>query len=74
MLNYINKSVYLPKMLQLKCGVWEFGVFCVLVVYGEVCGTIGMKKESTPTWDNIYHDVIYTFKCPHINCPEEYIE
>ena len=66
MLNYINKSVYLPKMAPLKWGCRGVeGVWDVRVL--EVCGGYygnKDKRKGTPTWDNTYQmklHVTHTF-------------
>ena len=48
MLNYINKNVYISKMVSLKWGVGEFGVCGKFLELVE--GGMG-KKEGTPAWD-----------------------
>ena len=60
MLNHINKCVYL-----LKGDVGELGVFLVLGVCREVYGTIGVRREGTPTWDNNYQ---WSSAAPHNEC------
>ena len=58
MLNDINKSVYLPKMVPLKWGcnrVW--GVRGVWGYYDNIKG----EKEGTPTWDNTYQMKLCTY-------------
>ena len=51
MLNYINQNVYLPKMVPLKWGVGEFGVFWEFLELEEG----GMGKRKAPP-----HGIILT--------------
>ena len=57
MLNYMNKHVYLPKMVPLGLGckaVWGVSSVLVLVVCGEGLFRWKGDGQGTPTWNHTY--------------------